>query len=54
MRPVLEGLWRQHETWDGTYVVDDLVEIHALLDVRDENRRREAAYLESVRPKLRG
>jgi hypothetical protein len=46
---VLAGLWWQHETHDGTYNVDDLLEINLLLDVRDENERRAAAYLESLR-----
>jgi hypothetical protein len=49
---VLEGFWQQHETWDGTYTVDDLIEINALLDVRDENRRREAEYVASLQRKV--
>lgn len=33
-------LWRQHETWDGTYTFQDLLDIHEALDVRDENEQR--------------
>ena len=43
------GLWRQHETWDGTYTVDDLIEINLLLDVIEENKLNEAAYLDEIR-----
>lgn len=27
MQPVLMRFWQQHETWDGTYVVDDLIDL---------------------------
>lgn len=40
MRPVDAGLWRLHETFDGTYVVDDLMDVLELLDVQAENRYR--------------
>jgi len=33
-------MWRHHETWDGTYTLDDLCEINLALDIRDENERR--------------
>jgi len=46
---VAAGLWRQHETWDGTYTVDDLIEINLLLDVIEENKLNEAAYLDEIR-----
>lgn len=26
-QPVIMGYWRQHELWDGTYTVGDLLEI---------------------------
>ncbi len=29
--PVLRGLWRQCELWDGTYTLDDLLDIHEAL-----------------------
>jgi hypothetical protein len=37
---VLAGLWRQHESFDGTYDFHDLVEVNRALDIRDENQRR--------------
>lgn len=45
--PVLAGIWRQHELWDGTYSLEDLLDAHELLAVRQENerRQREAAEL---------
>ena len=49
LRPVVAGLWRQHETWDGTYNIDDLLEINDLLDVMEENRLNEAEYLDGIR-----
>jgi hypothetical protein len=39
-RPVLAGLWRQHELRDGTYTFHDLIEVLEVLDVWDENKRR--------------
>lgn len=39
-RPVAAGYWRQHETWDGTYNFADLVDIHQLMDLQEEWRRR--------------
>jgi len=38
--PVVEGMWRQHELWDGTYTLDDLLDIHEILLVKYENQRR--------------
>lgn len=40
MRPVEAGMWRLHETYDGTYTVDDLLDINEVLDVRAENQAR--------------
>ena len=37
--PVAAGLWRQHELWDGTYTLDDLLDAAELILVR---RMREA------------
>ena len=34
------GLWRQHETFDGTYDIGDLIDVLEFLDVKDENERR--------------
>lgn len=38
--PVAQGLWRQHELWDGTYTLGDLMDIHEMLALRSENERR--------------
>ena len=42
--PVAAGFWRQHELWDGTYTLDDLLDIVELIRVRrmNEMRAREA------------
>ncbi len=38
--PVAAGMWRQHEMWDGTYTLDDLLDILELIQVTRENERR--------------
>ena len=38
--PVAAGYWRQHEMWDGTYTLDDLMDILELMQVSNENQRR--------------
>jgi len=38
--PVTAGLWRQHELWDGTYTLDDLLDAVELIRVRRENEAR--------------
>ena len=35
--PVAAGHWRQHELWDGTYTLDDLLDIVELIRIRREN-----------------
>jgi hypothetical protein len=40
--PVSTGMWRQHECWDGTYTLDDLLDITELIRVKRENERRAA------------
>ena len=35
--PVAAGMWQQHELWDGTYTLDDLLDIVELIRVRREN-----------------
>ena len=37
---VSAGYWRQHEMWDGTYTLDDLMDIVELIQVSNENQRR--------------
>lgn len=45
MAPVMAKLWKQHETWDGTYTLDDLLDVREMMAVQEENqtRAREAA-----------
>ena len=38
--PVAAGYWRQHEMWDGTYTLDDLLDAVELIRVRRENEKR--------------
>lgn len=40
MRPVETGMWKLHETFDGTYTIDDLLDIDEVLDIRAENQVR--------------
>ena len=42
--PVAAGMWKQHQLWDGTYTLDDLLDIVELIRVRrmNEMRAREA------------
>ena len=40
--PVAAGHWRQHELWDGTYTLDDLLDAVELIQVRKENEARAA------------
>jgi hypothetical protein len=34
------GYWRQHEVFDGTYDIDDLLDCHELILVKSENDKR--------------
>lgn len=45
-RPVVAGHWRQHELWDGTYTVDDLLDIHEAMDAHEENKIRAQRWAE--------
>ena len=38
--PVALGYWKQHELWDGTYTLDDLLDIAELVEVRNINEAR--------------
>jgi hypothetical protein len=38
--PVTAGMWRQHELWDGTYTLDDLLDAVEVIRVRRENEAR--------------
>lgn len=33
-------MWKQHEVWDGTYTLDDLLDVHEILAVQAENEAR--------------
>jgi len=35
-------MWKQHELWDGTYTLDDLLDITEMIRVMRENERRAA------------
>ena len=32
--PVMAGMWKQHEVWDGTYTIDDLLDANEMILVR--------------------
>ena len=40
--PVAAGMWKQHELWDGTYTLDDLLDAAELIRVKRENEQRAA------------
>lgn len=33
-------MWQQHQVWDGTYTLDDLLDAHEILAVKHENEQR--------------
>lgn len=33
-------MWKQHELWDGTYTLDDLLDAHEIMQVTHENEHR--------------
>ena len=38
--PVIAGRWQQHELWDGTYTLSDLLDVHEIMAVESENKYR--------------
>jgi uncharacterized protein DUF6889 len=48
-RPVEAGMWKLHETFDGTYIIDDLFDINEILDVALENRARQEEWKSHIR-----
>ena len=38
--PGIDGMWRHHEVFDGTYDIDDLLDAHEIIEVKHENGRR--------------
>ena len=53
MRPVLEGLCKYESLTDGTLSLEDIKTMHDALDVKHENERRLADYLDKNKPKAR-
>lgn len=47
--PVAAGIWKQHELWDGTYTLDDLLDVHEMMAVKAENERRHQEMLDMRR-----
>lgn len=40
MRPIVARYWQQHQTFDGTYTIDDLLAIHDLMDAEQAARKK--------------
>ena len=40
----MEGLWKQHELWDGTYTITDLLDIHESMTVFSVNKEIVSEY----------
>ena len=38
--PVITGMWKQHELWDGTYDLDDLLDAIEIIAIKNENETR--------------
>jgi hypothetical protein len=45
----MASMWKQHEAFDGTYDIHDLITINKLLDMQYENQRRAMRAAESKR-----
>ena len=43
---MIAGMWKQHELWDGTYTLDDLLDAQESLIVKNENQRRASEWAE--------
>ena len=44
--PVISGMWRQHELWDGTYTFDDWADAVEMIQVKSENEARVNDYIQ--------
>ena len=42
--PVSKGLWRQHELWDGTYCIDDLLDAVEMIVIKRERETMTKMY----------
>lgn len=40
----MNGMWKQCEVFDGTYTVEDLLDVHEMLRVKLENDKRIRDY----------
>jgi len=38
--PAIAGSWQQHQVWDGTYTLDDLLDWHEMQRVKSANEQR--------------
>lgn len=47
--PVIHGMWKQHELWDGTYTFNDWLDCIELILVKNENESRANDYREQNR-----
>lgn len=36
---VIQGYWKQHELWDGTYVLTDVIDLLEALGIKAETER---------------
>jgi hypothetical protein len=45
----MAGAWRQHEVFDGTYTIDDLLDWHEMQAVKTENQFRKHEWDKSHR-----
>jgi hypothetical protein len=45
--PITEKLWQQHELWDGTYTLDDLLDVHEAMWVKSRNMQKVIDSLKS-------
>lgn len=44
--PVIYGMWKQHELWDGTYTFTDWLDAVEMIEVKEENKAR---YFDSIK-----
>lgn len=48
-RPVIAGLWQHKDLIEGFYTLDDLLDIHEVMDLKEENQQRGRAWAEQHR-----
>lgn len=44
--PVIAGMWKQHELWDGTYTFNDWLDAIEMIEVKNENEQRHIESME--------